>query len=113
MRSQCQFKLDSFVCVNVDNNSTREALNRSRALGGKATRVQINYDVNPSFEITAFGHNLKLSPQSLSSMASTLPPLVQAVSGAIGSASANALVYPLDLVTTRLQLTRSKKIRGG
>ncbi len=37
-------------------------------------------------------------------MTSTLPPLLQAVSGAIGSASANALTYPLDLVTTRLQL---------
>lgn len=37
-------------------------------------------------------------------MTSTLPPLIQACSGAIGSASANALTYPLDLVTTRLQL---------
>ncbi|KAF9562990.1 mitochondrial carrier [Agrocybe pediades] len=48
-------------------------------------------------------------------MTSTLPPLVQAFSGAIGSASANALAYPLDLVTTRLQLEspeRSKK-QGG
>ncbi|GLB37830.1 putative mitochondrial carrier [Lyophyllum shimeji] len=37
-------------------------------------------------------------------MTSTLPPLVQAFSGAIGSASANLLTYPLDLVTTRVQL---------
>ncbi|KAJ7647833.1 mitochondrial carrier domain-containing protein [Roridomyces roridus] len=37
-------------------------------------------------------------------MTSTLPPIVQAVSGSIGSASANALTYPLDLVTTRVQL---------
>jgi hypothetical protein len=37
-------------------------------------------------------------------MTSTLPPLVQAVSGASGSAFANALTYPLDLVTTRVQL---------
>ncbi|KAF8996159.1 mitochondrial carrier domain-containing protein [Cyathus striatus] len=37
-------------------------------------------------------------------MTSTLPPLVQAFSGAIGSASANAITYPLDLLTTRLQL---------
>ncbi|KAJ3864549.1 mitochondrial carrier domain-containing protein [Lentinula novae-zelandiae] len=37
-------------------------------------------------------------------MTSTLPPLVQAVAGAIGSASANTLTYPLDLVTTRKPL---------
>lgn len=37
-------------------------------------------------------------------MTSTLPPLVQAFSGAIGSAAANSLTYPLDLVVTRLQL---------
>ena len=45
-------------------------------------------------------------------MTSTLPPLVQAFSGAVGSASANAIVYPLDLVATRLQTTSSKKLRG-
>ncbi|EIN06664.1 mitochondrial carrier [Punctularia strigosozonata HHB-11173 SS5] len=33
----------------------------------------------------------------------SLPPLVQATSGAIGSATANALVYPLDLIATRVQ----------
>ncbi|KAJ7658519.1 mitochondrial carrier domain-containing protein [Mycena rosella] len=44
-------------------------------------------------------------------MTSTLPPLVQAFSGAIGSASANALTYPLDLVTTRLQLDPPHKAR--
>lgn len=51
----------------------------------------------------------------LTTMTSTLPPLVQAFSGAIGSASANALVYPLDLVTTRLQLDSPQKARksGG
>ncbi|KAJ3881894.1 mitochondrial carrier domain-containing protein [Lentinula edodes] len=38
-------------------------------------------------------------------MTSTLPPLGQAVAGAIGSASANTLTYPLDLVTTRVQLS--------
>ncbi|KAJ3983819.1 mitochondrial carrier domain-containing protein [Lentinula detonsa] len=37
-------------------------------------------------------------------MTSAFPPLVQAISGAIGSASANTLTYPLDLVTTRVQL---------
>ncbi|KAJ3551618.1 hypothetical protein NM688_g4600 [Phlebia brevispora] len=45
-------------------------------------------------------------------MTSTLPPLVQAFSGAIGSATANAIAYPLDLVATRLQTTSSKKLRG-
>ncbi|KIM82454.1 hypothetical protein PILCRDRAFT_820297 [Piloderma croceum F 1598] len=45
-------------------------------------------------------------------MTSTLPPLVQAFSGAIGSATANATVYPLDLVITRLQTSKSKRIRG-
>ncbi|KAJ7350702.1 mitochondrial carrier domain-containing protein [Mycena albidolilacea] len=44
-------------------------------------------------------------------MTSTLPPLVQAFSGAIGSASANTLTYPLDLVTTRLQLDSPEKAR--
>ncbi|KAF9047535.1 mitochondrial carrier domain-containing protein, partial [Panaeolus papilionaceus] len=50
-----------------------------------------------------------------STMTSTLPPLVQAFSGAIGSASANALTYPLDLVITQLQLDppQRRKRRGG
>ena len=56
-------------------------------------------------------------------MTSTLPPLVQAVAGSIGSASANALTYPVDLATARLQLQppshglenkrRPTGIRGG
>ncbi|KAI0060613.1 mitochondrial carrier [Artomyces pyxidatus] len=41
-------------------------------------------------------------------MTSTLPPLVQAFSGALGSAAANAVAYPLDLVTTRLQTTKHR-----
>jgi solute carrier family 25 (peroxisomal adenine nucleotide transporter), member 17 len=48
-------------------------------------------------------------------MTSTLPPIVQALSGAVGSASASSLTYPLDLILTRLQLdspARAKK-RGG
>ncbi|KAI0343472.1 mitochondrial carrier [Trametopsis cervina] len=45
-------------------------------------------------------------------MTSTLPPLVQAFSGSVGSAAANAVVYPLDLIATRLQTTSSKKLRG-
>ncbi|KAK8864553.1 hypothetical protein IAR55_001803 [Kwoniella newhampshirensis] len=36
-------------------------------------------------------------------MDSTLPPLLQATSGALGSAVGNAIVYPLDLATTRMQ----------
>lgn len=49
---------------------------------------------------------------SFKTMTSTLPPLVQAFSGAMGSATANAVSYPLDVVTTRLQTTKSKKLRG-
>ncbi|EJD08098.1 mitochondrial carrier [Fomitiporia mediterranea MF3/22] len=45
-------------------------------------------------------------------MTSTLPPLVQACSGAIGSAAANASSYPLDLVCTRLQTADSPKRQG-
>lgn len=42
-------------------------------------------------------------------MTSTLPPIVQAFSGAIGSAAAGALTYPLELVTTRVQLQDPNK----
>ena len=47
-----------------------------------------------------------------STMTSTLPPITQAFSGAFGGAVANSIAYPLDLVTTRLQATRSKNLRG-
>nr|XP_019011013.1 uncharacterized protein I206_04321 [Kwoniella pini CBS 10737]OCF49794.1 hypothetical protein I206_04321 [Kwoniella pini CBS 10737] len=36
-------------------------------------------------------------------MNTTLPPFLQATSGALGSAVGNALVYPLDVATTRMQ----------
>ncbi|KAL7277568.1 hypothetical protein ACG7TL_008493 [Trametes sanguinea] len=47
-------------------------------------------------------------------MTSSLPPLAQAVSGALGSAAANAISYPLDLAATKLQTTssRSRRLRG-
>ncbi|KAH9888441.1 mitochondrial carrier [Cubamyces lactineus] len=47
-------------------------------------------------------------------MTSSLPPLAQAVSGALGSAAANSISYPLDLVATKLQTTasRSRKLDG-
>ncbi|KAI0628360.1 mitochondrial carrier domain-containing protein [Trametes polyzona] len=45
-------------------------------------------------------------------MTSSLPPLVQAWSGALGSATANAISYPLDLVATKLQTTSSRKLQG-
>ncbi|RPD57349.1 mitochondrial carrier [Lentinus tigrinus ALCF2SS1-7] len=45
-------------------------------------------------------------------MTSALPPLVQACSGALGSAAANSVSYPLDLVATKLQTTTSRKLRG-
>ncbi|OSX61684.1 hypothetical protein POSPLADRAFT_1145290 [Postia placenta MAD-698-R-SB12] len=38
-------------------------------------------------------------------MTSSLPPLIQACSGALASASANAISYPLDLVATKVQTT--------
>lgn len=46
-------------------------------------------------------------------MTSTLPPLVQAFSGALGSAASNASAYPLDLVCTRLQTSNSRKRQGA
>ncbi|KAI0077194.1 mitochondrial carrier [Panus rudis PR-1116 ss-1] len=45
-------------------------------------------------------------------MTSTLPPLVQAFSGGIGSATANAFSYPLDLVATRTRITTQRRYRG-
>lgn len=39
-------------------------------------------------------------------MTSTLPPRIQASSGAAGAVVANAITYPLDLITTRVQLSR-------
>ncbi|KAL1945264.1 hypothetical protein VTO73DRAFT_2115 [Trametes versicolor] len=45
-------------------------------------------------------------------MTSSLPPLAQAWSGALGSAAANSISYPLDLVATKLQTTRSRKLQG-
>ncbi|KAF9075517.1 mitochondrial carrier domain-containing protein [Rhodocollybia butyracea] len=45
-------------------------------------------------------------------MTSTLPPLIQAISGSIGSACANTLTYPLDLVTTRVQLSSPETGKG-
>ena len=36
-------------------------------------------------------------------MDKTLPPLTQAVTGALGAGISSALIYPLDLLTTRLQ----------
>ncbi|KAL5521389.1 hypothetical protein ACEPAG_9315 [Sanghuangporus baumii] len=45
-------------------------------------------------------------------MTSTLPPLVQAFSGALGGAAANASAYPLDLVCTRLQTSHSRERQG-
>jgi hypothetical protein len=45
---------------------------------------------------------------------STLPPYIQAASGSLGAALANGITYPLDLVVTRLQLTRrAKNYPGG
>ncbi|KAM0793476.1 hypothetical protein ACM66B_000918 [Microbotryomycetes sp. NB124-2] len=43
-------------------------------------------------------------------MSSTLPPLVQATAGSFASVCSNALVYPLDLVTTRMQTATRGKV---
>ncbi|KAG8995031.1 hypothetical protein FRB93_001221 [Tulasnella sp. JGI-2019a] len=48
-------------------------------------------------------------------MTSTLPPLTQAVSGGVGSFTANAVLFPLDVVVTHMQTNRSeasKKKKG-
>ncbi|EIW79732.1 mitochondrial carrier [Coniophora puteana RWD-64-598 SS2] len=45
------------------------------------------------------------------SMTSTLPPFVQASSGALGAASANTLSYPLDVITTRVQTGQYKSLQ--
>jgi len=45
-------------------------------------------------------------------MTSVLPPFIQAASGSLGAATANALTYPLDLITTRKQAAeKSTSIR--
>ncbi|KIJ51355.1 hypothetical protein M422DRAFT_776629 [Sphaerobolus stellatus SS14] len=46
-------------------------------------------------------------------MTSTLPPLVQATSGALAGAAANGFSYPLDLVATKVQTSRSKRQSHG
>ena len=45
-------------------------------------------------------------------MTSALPPLIQAFSGALGSASANAVFYPLDLAATKLQISTQRRASG-
>lgn len=44
-------------------------------------------------------------------MTSSLPPLIQACSGALASASANAISYPLDLVATKVQTVSNPLLR--
>lgn len=39
-----------------------------------------------------------------------LPPTVQALSGAVGSVVANAVVYPLDTATARVQTAAPSKL---
>ena len=45
-------------------------------------------------------------------MTSQLPPLTQALSGALASASASALTYPLDLLAARVQTQTPRDARG-
>jgi solute carrier family 25 (peroxisomal adenine nucleotide transporter), member 17 len=44
-------------------------------------------------------------------MTSPLPPLTQALTGALGSASASALTYPLDLLAARVQTQKPRDVR--
>lgn len=100
--------------VGVDHQCRLGAVNQ------KVAKIKNNHmhgidddDVAESYSCHRLGALPVLPPCNpfsslLSTMTSTLPPLIQAFSGAIGSASANSLVYPLDLVTTRLQTSRSK-----
>lgn len=49
-------------------------------------------------------------------MTSTLPPLAQATSGSLGAVVSNALIFPLDTLTTRLQTSNKgarRPARGG
>jgi len=46
-------------------------------------------------------------------MTSTLPPLVQAFAGGIGSVVANAGSFPLDVAATRIQVQPSGKKEGA
>ncbi|KAI0733745.1 mitochondrial carrier [Fomitopsis betulina] len=66
-----------------------------------------------------YAHHTQVLPQHTQTvsinlgMSSALPPLVQACSGALASASANAISYPLDLVATRVQTTRHPHLRNS
>ncbi|BGP36758.1 hypothetical protein JCM10450v2_000650 [Rhodotorula kratochvilovae] len=44
-------------------------------------------------------------------MTSTLPPLAQATSGSLGAVVSNALVFPLDTLTTRIQASNNSARR--
>lgn len=101
-------------------SSSGVSVRRARPCDSNPTRA---YDVIDSVSRDAldrrrclFLHPHRLgspSPSpSLTTMTSALPPLVQACSGAFGSAAANAVSYPLDLVATKLQTTNSRKLRG-
>ncbi|GAA6047324.1 hypothetical protein JCM3770_001887 [Rhodotorula araucariae] len=45
-------------------------------------------------------------------MTSTLPPLAQATSGSLGAVVSNALVFPLDTLTTRIQASNKSARRS-
>lgn len=91
-------------------SSSGVSVRRARPCDSNPTRA---YDVIDSVSRDALDRRrcLFLHPHRLG-MTSALPPLVQACSGAFGSAAANAVSYPLDLVATKLQTTNSRKLRG-
>ena len=53
------------------------------------------------------------APFATATLASSLPPLVQATAGAIGAVVSNSLLYPLDVLTTRMQTARRSKKGTG
>lgn len=44
---------------------------------------------------------------------SDIPPFAQAAAGATGSIVSNTIVYPLDLISTRLQTARKSSVASG
>jgi adenine nucleotide transporter 17 len=46
-------------------------------------------------------------------MTSPLPPLTQALTGALGGAASNVLTYPLDTLCARIQTSRGRNVPRG
>ena len=78
-----------------------------------ATRSRVRLP-KASGQILSLARSIQHSHNTTSpQMTSTLPPLAQAISGAIGAAAANVGSYPFDLATTRIQTSNSKRRPKG